>query len=326
MKTIERPGVNKKWLKCWKADRRNGNGWRDEYDSLTTQELEHYAQHGVSQTRLLTKPLDRVNPPYRIWEEGNLGRSLSMYGALRLFELEMKGMAGEPFDSALAVRAFAAIRIQQMIEPYSSHMKPMRLGGGAGVQMDLTFVPFTALGVVIGCKSEVFKLARLQIVAYRKGRYRYRVFYPIFHFILRILADYLEEPQITLIGEPLTEPIFNALFDLWREPDAGALVDVCLAACDFHTQRCAVEKDGDWHEFTSWLWSRTPIEILLLFKLRQLIGLPNPQLDHPLMNTPLGKLPEKEVTCEPDDLIRRVRERMMQDGFDEEEIAGYYKD
>ena len=68
-----------------------------------------------------------------------------------------------------------------------------------------------------------------------------------------------------------------------------------------------------------WNWARTPIEILLLFKLRQLIGLQNPVLDHPLMNSPLGVLPS-EVVFEPDDIIRRVRDRMREDGYDEMEI------
>jgi hypothetical protein len=49
------------------------------------------------------------------------------------------------------------------------------------------------------------------------------------------------------------------------------------------------------------------------------------------MNTPLGKLPETEVAFSdiangPDDLIYRVRQRLMQDGYDEEEIASYYQD
>lgn len=178
--------------------------------------------------------------------------------------------------------------------------------------------------MVIGCKEQAFRLARVQIAAYNKtteGEFWEDANYPIFHFILRVLADYLNESPIIMRGEAKKEPILNALFEHWRDPDADSLVNLCLAACDFHTHRCGNKTE---HEFGDH-WVRTPIEILLLFKLRQLLGLSNPQLDHPLMNTPLGKLPEKEVTCEPDDLIRRVRERMMQDGYDEEEIAGYYR-
>jgi hypothetical protein len=55
-----------------------------------------------------------------------------------------------------------------------------------------------------------------------------------------------------------------------------------LAACDaFDVFR----------EFSNGTWSRTPLAILLVFKLRGLLGLRNPELDHPLMNSVLGKLP-----------------------------------
>jgi hypothetical protein len=84
-----------------------------------------------------------------------------------------------------------------------------------------------------------------------------------------------------------------------------------LAACDEHTWRFV-------DEFNS--WSRLPVEILLLFKLRQKLGLSNPALDHPLMNTPLGSLPD-EVPYAPDDLIARVLARMSRDHYDEESIC-----
>lgn len=136
------------------------------------------------------------------------------------------------------------------------------------------------------------------------------------------MADYLGEPDIVLTGDSLNDPIFQALFDLWREPDPAALVQVGLAACDFHTQRCRTNKGGrhpQWYEFDNRQWTRTPIELLLAFRLRQRLGLANPTLDHPLMNSLLGVLPP-ERRFEPDDLIRRVRARLVSDGYDEEEI------
>jgi len=67
-----------------------------------------------------------------------------------------------------------------------------------------------------------------------------------------------------------------------------------------------------------------PIEILLLFKLRQFLGLQNPALEHPIMNPPFDILPAN-VAFEPDDLIRRVRERMIQDGYDEAQVLARYE-
>ena len=57
--------------------------------------------------------------------------------------------------------------------------------------------------------------------------------------------------------------------------------------------------------------------MLRVFKFRQLLGLENPKIDHPLMTSPLGKHPD-EVGFMPDELIARVRSRMAQEGYDEQ--------
>jgi len=238
---------------------------------------------------------------------------------MRAWELEISGVGGAPFDTALATRSFAAIYTTQMIDLQLHAKSPLRFPGRTLHWMSFPELAYTALGVVIGCKERAFRLARMQLAAYRKGFYdEHRDNYPAFHFLLRILADYLGEPPLMLRGEALTNPIYNALTVAWRDPDAEALIPILLVACDEHTQRCRGRAPyGIFFDFS--YWSRTPIEILLLFKLRQLSGLPNPQLDHPLMTKPLGVLPP-EVAFEPDDLIKRVRARMMQDGFDEDAI------
>ena len=313
MKMIDRPGVDPRWLNSWKADRRNNLDACGEFVPKNIQELEHYAQHGT----LLDHPEVRfadVEPPVMIWESIYFQISLQGRGTLCLLMLEIESMDGRPIDSQVALQAFSAIYTHQMVVLYECKMLPIRFQGNMSQELHSTELPFTALGLVIGCKEQAFKLARMQIAAYRRGYYCDKEHFPIFSFILRILADYLDEAPLVLEGKPLEDPIFNGLFNLWRTEDPDALVDVCLAACDFHTRRCK----GDF-EFHNGEWTRTPIEILLLFKLRQLLGLRNPQLDHPLMNTPLGVLPE-EVTFELDDLMKRVRVRMTQDGYDEELI------
>ena len=285
-------------------------------------ELEHYIQYGYSP--LYTDDSEAKNPPVAKWE-CFLVYSLSMYGLMRWYEEEKRGMAGESFDSVLVLDAFFATYTMQMIYLYTHAMTPQRFEGQILQSMDRRKLSFTALGVIIGCKKEAFNLARLQLRAYRKHYYRsLEGYHPIYHFMLRLLADYLGEPPLVLTGAPLAEPIFQRLFDLWREPVADTLLPVCLAACDFHTHRWVSMGDGEFtNEFSDTLFAYTPIEILLLFKLRQLIGLPNPVVDHPLMRTSLGVLPE-EVAFEPSDLIKRVRARMMQDGYNESTISKLY--
>ena len=104
---------------------------------------------------------------------------------------------------------------------------------------------------------------------------------------------------------------------LFRSEELAPLV---VAACDIHTHRCQQAKAPDQkYEFDNGRWTQAPIEILLLFRLREKLGLSNPAVDHPLMNTALGKLPERQ-SCQPNDLLNRVLDRMMRDGFDEEKV------
>lgn len=318
MTTIERLGVDKKWSKSWNSVLRNGIEVQNLHEPLNLEHLEYYVQNGITPNKLSSPASREIVPPPKNWER-SLNSYLSMYEGMRFFECEMHGMEGVLFDVVSAQRAFTSAYTAEMIILQRHNKFPTRFPGRILQMMYYSVLPFTALGVVIGCKEEAFRLARMQLLAYKKGYYLDKRDYPIYQFIFRILADYLNEPPHVLEGEALADPIFNALFALWREPDADALVPVYLAACDFHTHRCKPGDKMHFYEFENGLWERTPIEILLLFKLRQLIGLQNPQLDHPLMNTPLGVLPE-EVAFEPDDLIKRVRARMMQDGYDEQEI------
>lgn len=54
---------------------------------------------------------------------------------MRVFELEVKGMAGMPFDTALAERAFYAIYIYEMIGLHSLYMGRFRFGRGGGIRI-----------------------------------------------------------------------------------------------------------------------------------------------------------------------------------------------
>ena len=179
-------------------------------------------------------------------------------------------------------------------------------------------VYYAAMGVVLGFREHALRMARLHLLAHRLEMFQCPQYYPAAQTILRIFADYFGEPEITLKGEALSHPIYNALAKHWRHSDAEALVPVLLAVCDEHTRRNVRGKPyGYEHDFA--YFARTPVEILVVFKLRQELGLTNPKLDHLLMKPPLGVLP-KEVLFEFDELLAPMERRMRQDGFDEEGI------
>jgi len=121
---------------------------------------------------------------------------------------------------------------------------------------------------------------------------------PSAYFLLRLIADWQGQPRN---GDG--EPLFAALLAHWQTPDADALAPLLVALCDRHTH-VAAKSDGPLHLHDTYY----PFEVLAVFRLRQLRGLANPVLDHPLMSTPLGELP-KVTEFYSDELLEGVVQR-----------------
>lgn len=246
-----------------------------------------------------------------------------MEGHFQLFELERGGVEDSVFDLKSGGHAFSAIYLNQMISLAQHANFPRRFPGRILQRMNPHALPFSALGVVIGNLDQAFELSRLQLAAFEKGYYSDDGFYPIYHLILRLLADHLRAPSARLQAKQIAEPALEALSRLWRSDDLGELEQACLAACDFHTHRCKPTKSGPLLEFDNGSWTQLPVEILLLFKLRMIEGLANPVLDHPLMNSALGHVPPT-TSFDFGELIDRVRLSMEKEGFDKSAIVRAY--
>jgi len=110
------------------------------------------------------------------------------------------------------------------------------------------------------------------------------------HFVLRLVADWQGWPAREHPRCAHDEPIFNALIERWRTPDAAALAQPILHACDRHTHQCREDNaKGEFFDLRMPAWY-TPFEILALYRLRASLGLANPPVAHPLLDTPLGRL------------------------------------
>src|SRR6185295_6783135 len=110
------------------------------------------------------------------------------------------------------------------------------------------------------------------------------------HFVLRLAADWQGWPAREHPRCAHDEPIFNALIERWRTPDAAALAQPILHACDRHTHQCREDNaKGEFFDLRMPAWY-TPFEILALYRLRASLGLANPPVAHPLLDTPLGRL------------------------------------
>ncbi|QLI83310.1 hypothetical protein HZU75_14705 [Chitinibacter fontanus] len=133
-------------------------------------------------------------------------------------------------------------------------------------------------------------------------------------FMLRLFADWVGDVSHQWPNYAYDEPIYEALLQHWRNPDPEALVPCLLAACDRHTHQAGKDTLKKFYDFNSdWHLERVPVEILLLFRLREWEGLANPVLDHPLMAAPFDRLPPEQPIPELDELMQGVLKRARED-------------
>jgi hypothetical protein len=113
------------------------------------------------------------------------------------------------------------------------------------------------------------------------------------YFVLRLIADWkgytFPWPKFAL-----DEPSYNYLVAHWRESAPDYLETALLAACDRHTHEARADTSVASFDFGDFDYQYYPFEILTVLRLRKIHGLSVPRLDHPLMRTPLGELPESQ--------------------------------
>lgn len=132
------------------------------------------------------------------------------------------------------------------------------------------------------------------------------------HFVLRLVSSNQGWPDRSSPACAYDEPVYNLLIQQWRDPAPGILIEPLLAACDRHTHEARVDSNKSSYDLP-WLdeWY-VPFEVLAVLKLREQHGLSNPELDHPLMKTPLGRLPTP-VPFYKDELLDGVVARARQE-------------
>lgn len=133
-------------------------------------------------------------------------------------------------------------------------------------------------------------------------------------FMLRLFADWREDGlHHEWPSWAYDTPVYNGILERWREPDPQILAPWLLAACDRHTHEGRYSNSKTYYDFGDQRTARTPLEIHFIFRLRELIGLSNPQLDHPLMAPPFDRLPETQPPLEPDELMQATLARVRED-------------
>lgn len=196
---------------------------------------------------------------------------------------------------------------------------PRRHNGRNLKKMSLRYSLLLALTLALGNEVEGKQIGRMMIEAYRRGYFFDKDEYPIFHFILRLFCDWSGEETPEWEARPLQESIMNNLFLNWREGSCERLAPYVIAACDYHTHRCKPSGIKDFYEFCNGDWTRFPVELLMLYRLRSWSGLENPQIDHPIMVGAFTHMPEKTPLV-PDALTSAVLAQMVKQGYNEKAI------
>lgn len=132
-------------------------------------------------------------------------------------------------------------------------------------------------------------------------------------FMIRLFAEWRGDVSHQWPSHAYDEPIYESLLEKWRTPDPEALIPWLLAACDRHTHQAAPETRNTFCDFSDPPLARTPIEILMLLRLREFIGLENPVIEHPLMEMPFDRLPEPQASYGLDEIMRGTYERARTD-------------
>ena len=182
--------------------------------------------------------------------------------------------------------------------------------------------------LVEGQADRALQLGNALVTASRYGEYRPMMSMFTGHFIINLLADHLgREPKpirTPTAGKKVfnPEPYFDSVITSWKTKSQDEIADVLLTLCDIHTQI-------GWHgakfmerEFTNGFWPRMPLAAWLVCKLRELRGLKNPAIDHPITETALGRMPPPGYVADP--VVGKLRKLADRDGLDIKETLAFF--
>jgi hypothetical protein len=331
MNLVEPPGTNERWLK--NAQRKHKSIYAPIHTEMELQKLRFYLVNGIAEEMSAPEdPAEQYHPPKRGWESF-IPNNLLTLAYIWLQEWEVEAINSRNWGFEFSSKAICASELSVLIYLHIHMMFPLRHEGRKLQRLDNMVFLFVVLAVIAGSQGRAFKIAKAYLAAVHKGYYKQVGAAYSAHFMMRIMADYLSEPAVQIKRNPqlvnkkelFAEPYWDAIFNVWREQDSEVLRKPLLAACDAFTHHAYTGADDVFREFSNGSWTRTPLAILLVFKLRVLLGLRNPELDHPLMNSVLGKLPV-DLEFIPEPFIEQVRARMIADGLDEQAIYNYYSE
>lgn len=127
-------------------------------------------------------------------------------------------------------------------------------------------------------------------------------------FMVQLATDYLGLPQRDWSGYFGGEPLFDEILTHWKDEDVTVLNGLLIQLCNRHTHHTRASTAKNNHDFDHLALYHFPVEVLMVYRLRQWKGLSLPQVKHPLMKAPFDQLPEIQEGYS-DELLEKVKIR-----------------
>lgn len=309
-----------KWQACWEKLAAPRSNEDEEYFRHRCHAIDAYIQHGVSKERMaerirwkLDNFTNETRPAPRPWEWG-LDEELLSLGEVLTENVERARAQGERFIASVARQAFACRYTGQMIALYKRLMAKQRRmvqNDGNRRLFEADEIQYVALGLVAGAEKSALRMARILIAAWKHPDIYADLLRPEVVAIFKLFAHHL---NLSLPSMKSFKPCpkLEALLDkqCWLQADSQTLQGMLEAACVEHTEEAP---EGP--------FLGLPISLLLILKLRSLHGLENPAIKHPLLRVPIEPWPANvEFDDCLDQRLRRLRERLAGEGYDENAI------
>jgi len=192
-------------------------------------------------------------------------------------------------------------------EKAKSQKKGSLLGTVSGLknlQQPKPRIPFNEQGLLLakafalGLVSEGEAIGRDSLSGLKDGRFYGLDQNKLTPFVLSVFAKW---KNIATLPEEFPFVIPDGYQELLQNLTEGPdeIRPAIVKACNFHLSRSKEHTDSETYEFADPVYAIYPVEILMVFRIRQMLGLSNPEVDHPLLNSPLGQLPDTKCSMNP---------------------------
>lgn len=147
-----------------------------------------------------------------------------------------------------------------------------------------------AKAFVLGLVEEGDAIGRSSLIGLREGWFYGVEQNYLTPFVLSVFAKW---KNIPLSNEEFPFVVHDGYAGLLQNltADTEEIRPAINDACGFHMSRSKDHDDENTYEFADPVYAVYPVEILFVLRIRKILGLGNPTVDHWLMNTSIEQLP-----------------------------------